>query len=1060
VNNKRFINSLLVMLSVLACRAEAAAPFDPETQPLGYIGPIELSNTDLSNGAKAYRGWFENGAWQGDLIEYDVSNTGVLSTSIDLTSTSPKQGAVATNWSAHVQFAANANGVSHWDTGRKIITSNSDGDNQVAFRWANLNNTQKQLLDKLAFTNQDTSSMILDFLRGDRSQENPKGPLRLRFTVMGDVVHSHPEYVGIPNGVYTDTSYVNFKNNNLNRAPRVYVGSNDGMLHAFDASNGNEVWAYVPSMLFPKLARLSGVPYAHSYYVDGGITAQDAYYNGDWHTVLVGSMGAGARGLFALDVTSPNLGSENSASGTNRKILWELDADADNDKDMGYIFEASTIAQLNDGKFYAVNGNGVSSKGGVAMLYLKEIDPNGDPKPKKLTTSSGSMASPNGLSAPALVDTDNDGKVDVAWAGDINGDMWRFDLSSSNPNNWKVDYKVYDGVDSQPITTSPDIANHPQYGHLVLFGTGRLYTDADIKDTSVQSLFGIWDTGNAPTGSEPRLAQILSDDTPYNGGGYSEWVRTYTTVAALDYSTYRGWKVDLPAGERLLTGGQIRGGRFKTTITDPDGFFNWLHEATFDEGGVEDDSIFDLNRDALLNVFDRVDANADGDLDDPEDIPMGWERERGNMSQATIGNLGAGVDTLFLNFLNPPLVPPACSGTCAGGLTGGHMDVDTDSGTNNGLGGKTNGHVHEYDDKFDVTYVDYFNIDRGGNGNLTSVDEVGIDPDEEFIVLVANADMSIGARLSINNKVYNAVEYQRIIHMALQKWDGVGPLLDPDGDSLIYTLNQITSGGGKLEMDFDSLAIIGGGLHPTQTGCVNKTENITNGRWRNGSLIFHLVKKSIFAGLGGASALDRVVVQNPSDLKPVVVLADGTEVKLTEDLDGNGSIDGTSPAYEIFGGLLAKSNAEFLYESTVFWHFGDISSTVLGVKPCYGDPEWQAAFEVEIGNVSDEVFNDLLEGLGFDTFEELAQRVEDLQACGKDKKCRKQLKKLKDLYELGLMIEANKNNGGQTPGGSTGGGGSISGTPVVIEGGVSEGGVTSGPNFETGRRTWIDIMPE
>ena len=1060
MNTKQFINTILVTASVFACQVEAAARFDPELQPLGYIGPIELSNTDLSKGAKAYRGWFENGAWQGDLIEYDVSKTGVLSTSIDLTDPSPKQGAVPTNWSAHVQFAANANTVSHWDTGRKIITSIT-GTNQVAFRWANLTDAQKKLLDMTAFKKKKATSDIVDFLRGDRSNENPNGPLRMRFTVMGDVIHSHPEYVGIPNGTYTDESYINFKNANLNRSPRVYVGANDGMMHAFDAETGNEVWAYVPSMVVHKMSRLAGIPYAHTYFVDGGVTAQDAYFDNAWHTVLIGSMGAGAKGLFALDVTSPDLSSENLAGGSDKKVLWELD---DDDDDMGYIFEASTIAQMNDGKFYAVNGNGVSSVNGIAMLYLVEIK---DGKVKKLTTTSGSKTEPNGLSAPALVDTDNDGKVDVAWAGDINGDMWRFDLSDTNAGNWKVDYKLFDGTDAQPITTSPDIANHPQIGHLVLYGTGRLYTDADIMDKRIQSLYGLWDTGTAPSGSELRLAQLLSDDTPYKGGGFNEWVRTFTTVDPLNYSSYQGWKVDLPAGERVVTGGQLRGGRLKATVTDPDGYFNWLHETTFDEGGVEDDSIFDLNRDNLLNAFDRVDGNTDGDLDDAKDIPMGWERERGNMSQATIGNLGPGVDTLFLNFLNPPLVPPACSGICAGGLSGGHMDVDTDAWDKDGWGGGTNGHIHEYDDKFDVTFIDFFNIDRGGLGNLLPVDDA-VDGDEEFIVLVANGDMSIGGNLTINNTTYNVAEYQRIIHMALQQWDGVGALTAPaayGGGSLITTLDQIDLDGGGLGIDFNSRAIIGGGLHPTQTGCVNKAPSVTNGRWRNGALTVHLVRKSYFENLAGANALDRVIVQYPSDLKDVVVLADGTEVELSADIDDNGVIDGSSPAYETFGGLISTGdNANsFLYETTVFWHFGDRTKEILGIKGvCYGEDRWEEAFQVEIGNVAPEVYDDLLTEAKFESFEALAQRVEELKGCIEDKKCKKAYQKIEDLYEMGLLVEANANGGGQTggDGSAVGSGGGISGAPVVVEGGVSEGGVTSGPNFEVGRRTWIDIMPE
>jgi hypothetical protein len=1054
ITNAMF-KTILFSTALLSGQANAAALIDPEVQPLGHLGPLELDTTDLSNGAKSYRGWFENGAWQGDLIEYDVSNTGALTTSIDLTDISPKQSAGGTNWSAHVYFSENS-GVGenlHWDTGRKIITSTT-GTNQVAFRWANLTSTQKELIDSVAFGANDTSSDILDFLRGDRSNEKPAGELRQRYSVLSDIVHSNPEYMAAPEGEFTDPSYIAYKNANTGRAPRIYVGANGGMLHAFDASNGREIWAYVPSMIMHKMSRLAGIPYAHTYFVDGSITVVDAFYGGDWRTVLVGSLGAGAKGLYALDVTSPDLSSENISAGDDKKVLWELSADGDDD--IGYIFDATTITQLNDGKWYAVNGNGISSVNGIAKLILVEIETGAV---TVISTGAGSAGSPNGLAAPALVDTDNDGKADIAFAGDIDGDMWKFDLTSSSSASWKLDYKLYDGSSGQPITLAPDVANHPQFGHLVLFGTGKLYESADITDKTIQSIYGIWDKGVSPTGFEARLAQLLSADTIYTGGGYTETVRTFTTVAAIDYAVYSGWKVDLPAGERLLTPPQLRASRLKTTITDPDGFENWLLEVTFDEGGVNDESIFDLDRDAKLNTADRVDGNVDTDFDDLEDIPMAWQRPDGNMSQVTIGSLGAGIDTLFLNFLNPPIVPPTCSGICSGGLSGGHMDVDTDSSIlGGGHGGGTDGHVHEYDDKTDRTYIDYLDIFPEGGSKLRNITEVDIDPAEDFIVLIANADWSPGGTLVLNGISYNVVEYQRMIHKALADWDGnSNTLKDPVGNSLVLDLNDLSP--GEFQMNFDSTAIIGGGLLPTNTGCVNKTNSITKGRWRNGALILQVIKASHFDGLGGDSALDRVTVQTPEDLKDVVVLSDGTQVELIEDLNGDTVIDGTSPAYEMYGGIHATGDDdEFLYESSVFWHWDEVE--------CYGDPDWEEVFSLVTEGVPAEVYQEMLEEAGFVDFEALAARVAELESCTDKKTCGDEIRELRDLidlYEQGLIVEANKDEDGDgvpDGGGDGGGGGGLSGTPQVIEGGVSEGGMTSGPNFETGRRTWIDIVPE
>ena len=253
-------------------------------------------------------------------------------------------------------------------------------------------------------------------------------------------------------------------------------------------------------------------------------------------------------------------------------------------------------------------------------------------------------------------------------------------------------------------------------------------------------------------------------------------------------------------------------------------------------------------------------------------------------------------------------------------------------------------------------------------------------------------------------------------------------------------------------MSFDSLAIIAGGLLPTNTGCVNRTNSITNGRWRNGSLILQVVKAQHFVGLGGASALDRLIVQTPTDLKPVVVLPDGTQVKLIEDLNGDSMIDGSSPAYEMYGGLHAASNDEFLYESSVFWHWDAVE--------CYGDPDWEEQFRLSINGVSEELYQEQLEAAGFTDFAALVAYIESLGCLdpGSSDCDTKTYKQIQDLYEMGLLVYQKEPDGGSEPPG--GGGGGLSGDPVIIEGGVSEGGITSGPNFDTGRRTWTDILPQ
>ncbi|MFA9421285.1 MAG: pilus assembly protein, partial [Gammaproteobacteria bacterium] len=527
--------------SLLISQAYAAAAFTPDQQPLGFIGPIELSDSNLVGGVKGYRGWFENGAWQGDLIEYDISAGGALSTSIDLLGVSPVQ-TDGTNWSAYLQFDTNDDVASYWNTGRKIITRN--GTAQVPFRWKTISASQRSAIEANVASGDpggDSTSNILNFIRGDRSLESPAGTYRARYSLLGDIIHSKPEYVKVPSAEIPDSSYVTFINANLTRAPRVYVGANDGMLHAFDATNGNEVWAYIPSMVIDNVSKLAGRPFSHNYFVDGGTTASDGYFAGDtaWHTVLVGSLGSGGKGLYALDVTHPGLSAETATTGNDKKILWEIDENTSLvGDDVGYVMGSAVIAKLNDDVWYAVTGNGVSSVNGVAKLFIINLETGAV---KSLTAGS---ANGNGLSPPALVDTDNDGRADIVYAGDIDGDLWKFDLTGVTPASWYTAYELYDGAGTQPITTAPEVTTHPVFGHLVLYGTGRLYTADDILNTDTQALFGIWDKGTAPV-ADTKLAKLFSDDHDYLSGEFSETVRTIETETPINWSTHTGWITEL-----------------------------------------------------------------------------------------------------------------------------------------------------------------------------------------------------------------------------------------------------------------------------------------------------------------------------------------------------------------------------------------------------------------------------------------------------------------------------------------------------------------------------------
>ena len=1073
--NRHFLRSLAGVLPLLmTAQLQAAGAFDPAGQPLGSMAPLTLSTTDLANGALAYRGWFENGTWQGDIIEYTVSSSGGLRTSVDLTDVSPSNpGAAPANWSAHVQFAAaEATSSSYWTDTRRVITYN--GSIQKAFRWDSLSSTQKTELDAAAAAGGTTGSNILNFVRGDRSNETPNGGYRARYTVMGDVIHSNSVYVGPPNGGFTEDGYSAWAagSGRVDRDERLYVGSNDGMLHAFDADDGNEAWAYIPSMLVGNLDRLAGRPYSHHYGVDGNLTVQDVRFPGDdagvWRTMLVGGLGAGGKGWFGLDITNPSIASESASSGSDIKVMWELDAAGDSD--LGYSYGQPVIARLNDGKWYAIMGNGYVSANGVAMLYIVDID---DGDVRKVSTSSGSSNSPNGLSAPTLVDLNRDGTADIAYAGDIDGRLWKFDLTSLT-----VAYAgtpLHPGTSAQPIIQPPEVTLHPSVGHIVYFGTGRLFTEAEIGSETVQALYGIWDKGTTPpnAATQSLLSQTLSGDLTYTAADIEETVQTFNPDGgAIDWSSKHGWKVNLPAGFRVLSPPQLRSARVKVTVTQPATHSNYIVEAYYLDGGSPGSAIFDLNRSGTLTTLDNVDANTDADLLDPEDVVTMWRQPSGVMSQAAIARVSDGVDAQLLNYVAPP-APPPCSGDCALGFQGGHIDVDTDYpnagacdlvGADgkalfrncDGIGGKTVKHTHQYDKKTGRVYVDYLDHGSAATGHVELDDSRLIDPDAEWIVVIANADLSPGSVLILDDREYNVVEYQAMIHNKLREWNGVTPLGDDD-NRLIFSTQNLLDSGATVRNRFDDMAILAGGLHPTNTQCVNKTDSTTNARYRNGALVIQAINRDIFTGCSTTGcSLDKILVQTPDDLINPVILGDGTQVPMEVDFDSSGSIDAGN--YEIIGGLRADisgvGDTDAWFESTLFWHYGGAG--------CYGDANWVADVQAVRDDLiyTQEEFDQLLAD---NNVTDLAADLITYESCsGNENSIDDTCAAYYDILE---MLEAKQDtitnlDPASIDTGSDSALDSSGETPVIMGGAAPATGVTAGPNFQTGRRTWTDVTDD
>jgi len=737
--------------------------------------------------------------------------------------------------------------------------------------------------------------------------------------------------------------------------------------------------------------------------VDGQLVQGDAKIDGAWKTILAGGLGAGGKGLFALDVTNPNLSTETANTGNDAKILWERTGSS-----LGYIHGRPRVVLLPDGIWYVVSGNGYDSDDGIAKLVLAPLNSDA------ATLINTGVGSNNGLSAPALVDTDHDGDVDYAYAGDLLGNLWKFDLAASTAT------KLFAAGDSQPITAAPEVTNHPYGGRLIYFGTGSLLSIDDKTNIDPQTIYAIWDKsgGSYPADTSTLLQQTLT--AAAHAGGSDVRVAPGTAV---NWSTQYGWKVNLPAeGERLLGNPQMRDGRLVFVTHAPDRS-SWLMGLDWLSGGDPDEIQFDLDLDNTLDADDMV------TVDSNDRIPVGRKLGTANYSQPSIALITSGSDILYINgFLLPIFPSDTCIGDCTGGLEGGHIDVDSDAE----LGGATDAHKHEYDDSFDITYIDYFDL---LNGN--PFDDVLGDWDLQFVPILANADLSPGGVLTIGGKEWNVVDYQEMVQQKLQNWNGTDPLVDDEGDSLVHTINNLKDAGETIRISFDDQSIVSGGLMPSQTGCVKSDPNITNGRWRNGALTIHMLRLDEIKN--GGAAGNAWVAQNPTDLR--------------EGMVGGG----------LHGNL--DNDAGFLFESTLFWHFKSPLAKLLGYeeKPCYGDDDYEQIWEIERTGMSEAILNSLFPGDGEQILALAAQLRtltcdagfgEDCQDTAEYKEIDDELADLiGDDYEKKIkpyLIRGNERVG-------TEGSGDGTSTEADITDKTEDLSPVPGPSFNWGRHSWIDL---
>lgn len=556
-------------------------------------GAIQSKNLTVSD--TIYQGTFDTSDWSGDLLAIPLT---VNSSNVVSVGTTP-------TWTAATQLGAMAAPA----TSRNIIVGNSGATTTpvaAAFTWAAIEASLQTSLGKLttASSPDGQAQDRLNYLRGDKSKEGTQ--FRSRNKLLGDIVNSGVAYAGAPSNSIADTGYSAFYTANLTRTPAVYVGANDGMLHAFNGTTGNELFAYIPSWFGSKLAALTSITYANSHqsYLDGSPVVAEAKVGSNWKTVLVSGTGGGGKGVFALDVTNP-------ASFTASNVMWEF-TNAD-DADLGFVTGKPQILKLRTSapaattatyKYFAVFGSGVnnyvsdaagifSSTGQPALFILDLSKAAGSAWTLGTNYYKISLPIDSTLSATkatGLINFDASrglaGELTQVYMGDLHGNLWKLDFTGFGTADWNIGKLSYfkQGTSNnpiplfiaknasgniQPISAPPSVIYGPiPDSSYVVFGTGKYLETTDKTSTETQSYYMVYD--NATTtldGTASSATSAIKSRLRLKAGTAAAGVITVPTFtlgrATTDTDTSNprsGWVVDFPLSkERQISKGAVTG---------------------------------------------------------------------------------------------------------------------------------------------------------------------------------------------------------------------------------------------------------------------------------------------------------------------------------------------------------------------------------------------------------------------------------------------------------------------------------------------------------------------
>lgn len=485
----------------------------------GSGGSFASNSTKLETGSRTYQAKYASNGWGGQLIASDVNvANGTLTPRWD-----------ASDWLGHAPGQTKVNTAApSWNfTQRKLLYNSSGTLAQFITNWNNYTNVTSPTIAKPAGLSGVTNEQ-LRYLLGDRLHErqsvapDSERIFRNRRGMLGDIINSQPVYVGRPNANLhsDDPTYAAFAAARASRKPVVYVGANDGMLHAFyapdaaDTANaaegGKELFAFMPTAAMGILTQddpsSNKYPYwhpeyDHAYSVDGELTVADVKDGTTWKTVLVGTMGRGGTGVFALDVTDPDA----------PQLLWEKTAT--DVPELGNVLGRPIIAKVGEGDWRVFLGNGPNNANERAALVMFDVM-DGD-----ATVIDTGAAGSEGLSAVnvwdahgATEDDLRDGLFDTVYAGDMGGNLWKFKIGAGTAT------RLFAAGSTQPITAAPLVASNPYSppDTWVFFGTGQYLSMADINEASnqnVQSWYGMIDRGTQITKATLNRVRITAQDS-------------------------------------------------------------------------------------------------------------------------------------------------------------------------------------------------------------------------------------------------------------------------------------------------------------------------------------------------------------------------------------------------------------------------------------------------------------------------------------------------------------------------------------------------------------------